>query len=371
MSVLFFAGDPMEYDLSNIRNENLASTSAGALSIRVDKIVGRLGQDGRAILTERVDQVKPLVSELERRRDAAPADKKPFSRVASIFDLLPKDQAEKLALLQDIQDRIDRARKRDLITDKDWRKLEPHIPKTLAPIGMADLPEQVARPFTEQDGTRGRVVFIAPTEGKSVYDAHYLMTWADSFRRVELPNGDVILGTGDPVIFSDMLLNIAEDAPKATALSLFGTILVIILAFRGRAGAWLGLGTLLIGISWLISFLYLANIKLNFLNFVAIPVAFGIGADYAINVMKRLEIEGPEHLYRVLVQTGGAVVLCSMTTAGGYFALLMSVNRAVKSFGLAGAVAELATLFASMLILPALLFWHGRAASPAPARGVK
>jgi preprotein translocase subunit SecF len=63
----------------------------------------------------------------------------------------------------------------------------------------------------------------------------------------------------------------------------------------------------------------------------------------------------------VLVQTGGAVVLCSLTTAGGYIALLLSVNRAVKSFGLAGAVGEISTLLSSMLILPALLFWHARA----------
>jgi predicted RND superfamily exporter protein len=361
MSVLYFNDDPMEYDLANIRNERLTPNSAGLLSTRVDKIVGRLGQDGRAILTDRVDQVKPLVAELKRRRDAAPANDQPFSKVVSIFDLLPGDQEKKLVLLREIKERIDRARTRGFITDADWKKLEPHIPKKLEPIGIEDLPEQVARPFTEQDGTRGRIVFIAPTEGKSVYDARYLMAWAESFRHVELPNGEVILGTGDPVIFSDMLSNIAEDAPKATALSLFGTILVIVLAFRGRAAAWLSLGALLIGMSWLIAFLYLMKIKLNFLNFIALPVAIGIGADYAINVMKRREIDGPEQLYRVLVQTGGAVVLCSMTTAGGYIALLLSVNRAVKSFGLAGAVGEIATLLSSMLILPALLYWHARA----------
>ena len=58
--VRYFVGDPMEYDLSNIRNEDTAVTPARLLSGRVDKIVGRLGQDGRAILVDRLDQVKPL-----------------------------------------------------------------------------------------------------------------------------------------------------------------------------------------------------------------------------------------------------------------------------------------------------------------------
>jgi predicted RND superfamily exporter protein len=361
LSVRYFVSDPMEYNLSNIRNENLEPTSAGRLSVRVDKIVGRLGQDGRAILTDRLDQVEPLVAELNKRRDAAPAGEKPFSKVVSIYDILPGEQEKKLGLLREIKDRLDRARKRDFISEADWKKLEPHVPAKLAPIGIDDLPEQVARPFTEQDGSRGKIVFIVPTEKKSVYDAKYLLAWADSFRRTELPNGEVILGTGDPVIFADMLINISEDAPKAILFSLLGTVLVILLAFRGKRPGFLALGALLIGVSWLVGYLALRDIKLNFLNFVALPITLGVGADYAINLMKRREIEGDEHLYRVMVQTGGAVVLCALTTTVGYVALLLSINRAVQSFGHAAAMGEITTVVAAMLVLPAILFWRARA----------
>lgn len=361
LSARYFLDDPMEYDLANIRNERLEPTSAGRLSVRVDKIVGRLGQDGRAILTERLDQVQPLVEALEKRRATAPENDKPFSKVVSIFDILPDQQDKKLVLLRDIEDRLNRAKKHGFISAEDWEKLEEHVPNELAKIGIDDLPEQVARPFTEQDGSRGKIVYIVPTEGKSVYDAKYLLHWADSFRRTELPNGEVILGTGDPVIFADMLINIGEDAPKAILFSLLGTIAVILIAFRGRGAGWLALGALLIGVAWLTAFLALRDIKLNFLNFVALPITIGIGADYAINVMKRRDIEGDEHLYRVLVQTGGAVVLCSLTTTVGYTALLLSINRAVQSFGLAAAVGEITTVLAAMLLLPAILFWRARA----------
>ncbi len=366
LSVRYFLDDPMEYDMSNVRNERLDPTSAGLLSVRVDRIVGRLGQDGRAILTDRIDQVQPLVAELNRRREAAPEGNKPFQKVVSIYDILPSDQEKKLELLKEIVDRIERARRRGSISDADWEKLEPHVPKKLEPIGIADLPELVARAFTEKDGTRGNIVYIVPSEGKSVYDARYLMSWADSFREIQLPSGEVILGTGDPVIFSDMLLNIEEDAPKAIALSLLGTLLIILVVFRGRRDGWLALGILLLGVGWLVAFLALMDIKLNFLNFVALPIGIGIGADYIINVLKRRQIEGRLDLYRVLIQTGGAVVLCSLTTTLGYLALLLSINRAVKSFGLAAAVGEVTTVIAAVLVLPAILFWRIRSSGEVP-----
>jgi predicted RND superfamily exporter protein len=375
LTVRYFTHDPMEYDLGNVRNERTKETAAGALSVRVDKIVGRLGQDGRAILVDRVDQVKPLVDELYRRRDAAPKDRKPFDKVVTLFDLLPKDQDEKLKLLEEIEDRLDRAKKHGFISDDDWVKLHKHIPEKLERIGVDDLPELVARPFTEKNGTRGTVVYIVPCEGQSVYDAHYLMRWADSFREVKLPSGEIIRGTGDPVIFSDMLLNIGEDAPKAILLSFIGTALVIFFAFRGRGKGVATFAALMLGLAYLVGFLAIRQIKLNFLNFVALPITIGVGADYAINMMKRRERAPAEDLYRALQQTGGAVVLCSLTTMLGYFALMLSINRAVQSFGLASAVGEISTLLAAVLVLPAFLFWQTgrrRAAAkvtpvPAPA----
>ncbi len=352
----YLADDPMEYDLKNIRNERVGATSAGRLSTRVDKVVGRLKQDGKAIVTERIDQVAPLVAELERRRTEGGG--KAFERTVSLFDLLPSDQEAKIELLETIKDRLERGKKRGFVTDADWKKLEPHVPASLKVLGPDDLPEQIARPFTERDGTRGRIVYIEPKTGRSVYDARYLMLWADTFREVKLPNGDVVRGTGDPVIFSDMLINIREDAPTAILLSFLGTVAVFFLAFRGKAVTWLALVTLVAGLAWLMAFLALRGIKLNFLNFVALPISIGVGADYAINVLGRREIEGDDGLAKVFVETGGAVVLCSLTTTLGYLALLFSINGAVRSFGLAAAVGELTTLVSAMLVLPAVLFWR-------------
>jgi len=358
MAVRYFAHDPMEYNLREVfKGRAQAQTQASQLASQVDNVVGRAGQDGRAIVVDRVDQVEPLVSALLKRRDAAPAALKPFDKVVTIFDLLPKDQAKKVELLSEIRDRVDRGHKRGFVTEADYARIGEYIPAKVEPIGMEDLPEGIARPFVDHEGKRGRIVYIVPATGQSVYDAHYLQRWADAFRETHLPNGDVIYGSGDPVIFADVLQSIRDDAPKAIFLSFAGTLLVVLIAFRARRAGFLALGVLVIGLSWLVAFLDQKGIKLNFLNFVALPISVGVGADYALNIMKRRELTADLELEKSLIETGGAVVLCSLTTTLGYVALMFSSNGATQSFGLAAAAGEITTVLAAVVLLPAILFW--------------
>ncbi len=363
LSVRYFHVDPMEYDMENMRSETRARVSAGAASStrpppNLDDVVGRLGQDGMAVVTDRVDQVPMLEAELAKRHAQAPADAKPFDRVVTIFSVLPRDQARKSGLINDMRDRLMRARAHGMIADEDWRAIQPYVPSApVRPIGIEDLPEQVARPFMEADGTRGRIVYIVPTSGFSISDGHYLMRWADSFRSTKLPTGEVIQGSGRSVLYADMIKTIGEDAPKAIAVSALGSILIILVAFRNDRHAWGVFLPWLLGVTGLTAFLYLSNIKLNFLNFVALPITIGIGAEYAHNLMQRYRLEGADRIAHVVRETGGAVVLCSLTTTIGYSALLLSINRGIVSFGLAAAVGELACTIAAVLILPAGLHW--------------
>ncbi len=367
LTLRYFQSDPMEYDMYKIRTDSAGGESeTRVLSHKVDAVVGRMGQEGMAVMTERVDQVPLLTAELNRRLQAAPVDKKPFEKVVDIFSLLPSNQTEKIPLIEEMRDRINRAKSHHFIADADWKKIEPHLPEgPVAALGIADLPEQVARAFTERDGTRGRIVYIAPKSGESVWNAKYLMRWADSFRYVKLPTGETIKGSGRAVIFADVIRSIGEDAPKAISFSTIGTILVILFAFRGRpmsVGVFL---PWLFGISSLVAFLWLKDIHLNFLNFVAIPITIGIGAEYAHNMMQRYRIAGSGSLKHVITETGGAVTLCSMTTTIGYLVLLTSINLGIRSFGLSAAVGEVTCLCAAVLWLPSLLVWLERPRKPA------
>lgn len=58
--------------------------------------------------------------------------------------------------------------------------------------------------------------------------------------------------------------------------------------------------------------------------------------------------------------TGGAIILCSLTTQLGYLALFGSINQAIRSLGLLCLLGEIACVTAATLLLPALLEWRCR-----------
>jgi predicted RND superfamily exporter protein len=222
--------------------------------------------------------------------------------------------------------------------------------------------------LAEKDGERGRLVVIEPEPAAST-DLRYLLKYSNSFRETQLHSGKIVRGSGRAVIFADILQAVVHDIPKAVALSL-GLTLAAVLAAFGRAGwhALTVLFALVVGVAGEAVFLYGFGVKINFLNFAALPVTFGIGVDYAVNVVQRYRADGSRDILASLRTTGGAVVLCSLTTMLGYFALLRSHNRAIRSLGLIAVVGEVSCLFAAVTVLPALwlLVERRRRRQPAP-----
>ena len=371
--VRYLRQDPMEYDLGRVRTDMSKRKEEVRLTQISDDLTGFVGIDGMAILVDRSEQVPLLVAELRKRRDAAPLALKPFEDVHTLQDFVPTQQAEKIPLVMQVKKRLVRARERGFVKDEDWKKLEPLLPPDgLEPFGIEELPGGLAQAFAERDGTRGRVVYISPTKGASIDDAHYLFRWAAAYSRTELPDGSVVLGSGRAVIYADIWSAVLSDVPKAVIASLLATLLVVLVGFRGSRTAAAVMGALLVGVVWMGGLLVAAHVKINFLNFIALPITFGIGVDYAVNVMQRYQREGRGGALTAVRETGGAVVLCSMTTTLGYLALVTSVNYSVRSMGMAAVLGEIACLLAAMLTLPAVLMWRdsrrpASARAPAPA----
>ncbi len=359
--VLWVRADPMEYDLRNLRTDVSSRANEIRLNKLGDDITGHVGAAGMAILVDRPEQVPELSKVLLARRDAAPAAAKPFQRLHALQDFVPAEQEAKIPLLLKIRQRLVRAHERGALAEADWKRIVPVLPPAdLKRFGLADLPDGVARAFTESDGTRGRIVYISPTADASVDDAHYLFRWADSYREARLPDGSLVRGSGRAVIYADMWTSVVEDVPLAVLLSFAATVLVVVLAFRAGRSSLAVLGSLLVGVAWMAGLLVLFDVKLNFLNFIALPITFGIGVDYSVNVVQRYVREGRGSALLALRETGGAVTLCSLTTTLGYLALVRSTNFAVRSLGIAAFIGEVCCLLASVLVLPAVLYWLDR-----------
>jgi uncharacterized protein len=363
-TLLYIRSDPMEYDLKQLRTDMSKRTEEIRLNKVADDLTGFVGLDGMAIAVDRHDQVAPLRAILEQRRDTAPEGKKPFKGVHTLDDFVPADQAEKIPIMLEIRGYVEKAKERGLLKGKEmdaiWRFMPP---LDIKPIAMNDLPDALSRPFTEVDGTKGRIVYLSPIGPGAVDDAHYLFRWADSYRETKLPDGSVIRGSGRAVIYADMWAAVLSDVPRAVIFSFVATALVVAIAFKGRSAAAIVLGALMVGIFWMGASLALLDIRLSFMNFVALPITFGIGVDYAVNVVQRYREEGAGGAIVAVQSTGGAVILCSLTTMLGYLALIRSANNSVRSLGIAASVGEICCIIAAVLVLPAALTWKDNRAA--------
>jgi hypothetical protein len=358
--VPYIQSDPLEYDMRQMQN-NLGESSEMYRASRVaGAIVGATLESSMVLLAVRPEQVPALKRALSERRAQAPHGLAPFEAVHTVFDFVPAEQAEKLAILRQIAERAQKAHARGFLSEHDFARLKPYLPGALEPFGVADLPASLTRPFTDRSGAVGRIALIEPTAGQSDSDVHYLMRWADSFRSVPLANGETVQGSGRAVIFADILQTVLRDIPRTVLLAFVMTLGSVLLVFRLGVQPVLVIASLLIGLGWVVLAMHYLDLKLNFFNFVALPVSLGIGVDYAVHVVQRYTLEPERGALGVLRSTGGAVVLCSLTTVVGYLALLTSVNQAIRSLGTLAVLGELGCLLAATLVLPAYLHWQER-----------
>jgi predicted RND superfamily exporter protein len=130
---------------------------------------------------------------------------------------------------------------------------------------------------------------------------------------------------------------------------------VVLLLLRTSRSAALVTASLLLGVLWLGGAMMALRVKINFANFIAYPITFGIGVDYAVNVASRWELDGRRSMADAVRTTGGAVALCSLTTIIGYSSLLLAQNRALFLFGLLAVLGEVSCLSAALLAMPAFV----------------
>lgn len=344
--------DPFEYDFRNLRNQK-EGFPAHELSKRINAMfTERLNP--MYILADRPSQV-PLIAHELRRNNTQGANAGLFQHIRTIYSYLPEQQQEKIRVLRRIRRQLNR-HTLSWMSAEDRAEIDKYMPTgKLRPVTIADLPEAMTRLFTEADGRVGMPIALYPRHGRSTWDGHFLIQLSDASRIVHLPDGDVVTSAGSATIFADMIEAIERDGPRAVVASLLGVMLLVVLAFRALKYILITLVVLAFGILWTVGPAAAIDLKLNFLNFIALPITFGIGIDYAVNVLNRYRIEGPGSMQRVLATTGGAVALCSLTTLIGYSSLLIADNKALVSFGLLADIGELASLGAAILLMPALV----------------
>jgi hypothetical protein len=303
------------------------------------------------------------IAALVRDKKEKDGPNSPVASVQTFDDFLPQNQEAKITVLKEIKklltpkildnmDKEDQQLARDFLHDESF-----------TPFVEAQIPQLIVTKFSEKDGSVGKMVYVEPplTGNSAVaWNGRALIDFIHDLRRI---SDSVAPGTpvaGQLPISADLVESISQDGPRATMFAFLAVIFLVVVLFRHVKTIALVLFALLIGVIWLAGVILGLKLKINFLNFIALPITFGIGVDYGVNVFQRYRQEGAENIIQVIRQTGGAVILASLTTIIGYSSLVIASNQAFVSFGNLAVFGEMTCLAAAVVSLPAYLVYRAR-----------
>jgi predicted RND superfamily exporter protein len=223
-----------------------------------------------------------------------------------------------------------------------------------------ELPSGLASGLRERDGTLGREVLVFPRPSHALWEGAPLEALVHGLR--DAARAPV---AGSLPLSADILAAVRSDGPLASAAALVGVVAAVVLVVGARRASGLVVASLLVAVTWLLAATVVLGVRINFANFIAYPITFGIGVDYAVNIVGRT-VHGPRteaDVSTVLRSTGGAVALCSLTTIIGYSSLLLAQNRGLRLFGVVAVLGELCCVTVALVAVPAFLMWTARRAA--------
>ncbi|HEU4405839.1 MAG TPA: MMPL family transporter [Polyangiaceae bacterium] len=352
-----FLRDPWEYNFARLGSTSSKQQGAGVWSRKANDVFGgKMNVASAMMLADRPEQV-PLLKARILSEDAADPKGRLVSSVTTLGDLLPgtpDEQAKKLEVLARMRRRLT-PRVLARLPAADRARVEAaRPPDGLAPVAPADLPPLLRRRFEEANGTLGTVFYVKYRNDVSFSDGRVLLRMAHLTSNVELPDGSVVTTASRSTVFAEMIRSMERDGPLATFASLLAVTLVVILATGSPLGTLAVVGSLSLGVLLMVGAMAYFDVKLNFLNFIALPITFGIGCEYPFNLFDRTRLLGGD-VDAAVRRSAGPVALCSYTTTLGYGSLAFADNQALRSFGKVAAFGELACAFSALVVLPAVL----------------
>lgn len=376
------SGTWMEYDFSKLRRSDSWISGERYWGPRMNQTLGRY-LTPTVVLTEDAeiaDIVRQRVEALKEQGKAGGL----IDSVRTARDLLRPDRVETAR---------EAAKIAELLTPRMLAELKPEdrevVQKAVSvvartPLTPEQVPETLATGLRELDGRIDRNVLIFPKLDAGTWESKLMAEFTNDLREAATVAGRPQAVAGSLLIASDITEAMRRDGPRATVVALLAVLAVCAFAFRVpardapapaeddsrlhtaaeeriarlRRPVWLSISavtSIFLGVLLMMGLVAWSGERINFTNFVALPMTFGIGADYAINMLRRWQSEDSRDMTNALASTGGAVTMCSVTTIAGFGSLLVAQNRMLFSFGVMVVAGMVACLVTSTLVLPAVL----------------
>ena len=247
----FLASRPFESDFKNLRSSGSQMQEARGWNDRINAAFGRGISGGTVIALPSRQRAREVIARLRTADLAKAPGQRLFSRVTSLDDFMPPDQDDKLALLAEIRRLLTPATLATMneADRRAARDLRP--PAHIEPITAADVPAELAWPFTEQDGTRGRLLVATTGVGFDLWRTADLDRFVSAFGTLGL-GSDLVVG-GNAFVQHDIVSSVDSDGPRATLVAAIGAVLVVLLVLGATRQAAVTLLCASAGVLWLLT----------------------------------------------------------------------------------------------------------------------
>lgn len=213
------------------------------------------------------------------------------------------------------------------------------------PVTLDSLPSDLKSRWINADGVWR--VDVRPRE--DLHDPLAMRRFVDQVRGVA-PHA-----TGTPVLFLESSQAVVRAFLEAFGLAILAITAVLFFTMERRIDVVLVLAPLLLASVLTGAFMVHGGVAFNFANIIALPLIFGMGVDNCIHMVHRYRTAPPQNGVLLHTSTALAVLLSALTNISGFGNLSVAPHRGMASMGVMLTIGILATLFCSMLVLPALL----------------
>ena len=333
-----------------------------------DEISGRfnISSDPIAVYTKTLEEAKAVYDELQD-----PKNKEKYSaidQVVSIYTFVPPAETAKAneKILQEWKEEL---------KDIDVTALPPDMQDKAAlfmkmldakPFDVHGVPDIYASQFRHLAETKpenhGYLTFIYPNV--DLWDGKKMLTFVDQTTNIPTPelkdaSGKVIAeaqvrrAAGAAPLFARLARIVLADGQLTVLLVTLWILVMHFLDFRNVKLALASVIPLTVGLAMMLGLMTLADLHLNFMNIIILPILLGFGVSHGLYLLHRF-LEGTSPVV-ALRSVGAAVASSTLTTAAGFAALLIASHNGLKSMGIVACIGLITTLVVSFTVLAAVM----------------
>jgi hopanoid biosynthesis associated RND transporter like protein HpnN len=258
---------------------------------------------------------------------------------------------EALTQLRDRLEGVDEATRQAMLSRLQDSILGP-LPATIAnlrdslqahPISMETLPADLKNRWVSADGLYRLQIF----PNKDLNDLDNLREFILEAQKVDKNVTDV------PVAYLESMNEAINAFQQAFGIAFVATTVLLLLILRSLKDTLLVLLPLLLASLFTAASTVLLDIPFNFANIIALPLLFGLGVDNGIHMAHRLHYLKSSDENLLSTSEAQGIFYGSLTTVFSFGSLAFTTHQGTASMGMILTIGLLLTLICALVVLPA------------------